>query len=251
MHIQCVIYASFLLLTPVLAVEEAEDVQELQKEEREYQDYVQGKDPDQIKQEEEKQREPDFKHEDAYIDLQDALRSKAFLHRAILSTAIEDNARLRLRLGRPYINHLMGFNAILQGGFGTANNETIPFTKYVSGVQGLSGGYVSEWGHGFEAGIELSSVSSIFGGYRYFFRPEKFTLWPFFGLGAGYEVKVLSISDGPLEAQLYSGTKQQFFGVFGVLIPLVDVALKVEFRTAFYGKQRVVFTSGIGAIVFL
>lgn len=235
-----------------------DELAEAETQEKEYQQHLMGQVPEtneaqgsEKKPGEEKNegdKESNFEHEDVYIDIQDALRSRAFVHRAIVSSAIDYNTKIRLKLGRPYINHLMGFNAIIQ--FGKSNPDR-QFAKYVAGIQGLSAGYVIEQGHALEAGLELSSVSSIFGGYRFFYRPERYKLWPILGGGAGYEVRWLSISDGPFEAQNYDGQKKYLFGMLGFVIPLVDVALKIELRASFYGSDRWVFTQGIGAMFFL
>lgn len=253
----------FLLCICVLPISVygiSDELTEAEQQETEYQQYLSGQESEVKKAEgsEKKQgegteknegdKESDFEHEDVYIDIQDALRSRAFVHRAIVSSAIDYNTQVRLRLGRYYINHLMGFNAIIQ--FGKSNPDR-QFAKYVAGIQGFSVGYVTELGHALEAGLELSSVSSIFGGYRFFYRPEKYKLWPILGGGAGYEVRKLSISDGPFEAQNYDGEKKYLFGMLGAVIPLVDVALKIELRASFYGSDRWVFTQGIGAMFFL
>lgn len=182
----------------------------------------------------------DFENEEAFIDTQEALRSKQYLRRAIMSTIVTTTGKMSF--SRMYLNHLMGFNAIYQRS---------AFTKYTSGMQGLSLGYVSEKGHALELGLELSAVSNIFAGYRYIYRPEKLSLWPFFGFGAGQELSSLKLSDGPDETRNYRGRNQMGFGTIGFLVPLVEVGLKAEVRFIFYGADRLVLSQGIGAIIFL
>lgn len=188
---------------------------------------------------EEEALERDFKSNEAYIDQYEGVRSKHYVRRAILSHVI--TATNQIAFDRVYINHILGFNAVYQ---------RITFAKYTSGIQGLSLGYVTKGGHGVEAGMEVSALNNIFAGYRYFFRPEKFALWPFAGAGAGYEVGLIKFAEGPPEAVAYNGTKAFGFATLGVLVPLVDVALKAEFRFNFYGKDRLCLTQGIGAILF-
>lgn len=188
---------------------------------------------------EEEELEKDFKSEEAYIDQFEGVRSKHYVRRAILSHVISTTSRIAF--DRFYVNHLMGFNAVYQ---------RITFAKYTTGVQGLSVGYVTQAGHGLEAGMEVSSLNNIFAGYRFFYRPEKFSLWPFAGLGAGYEIGAIKFAEGPPEAINYNGAKYFGFTTLGVLVPLVDVALKAEFRFNFYGKDRLCLTQGIGAILF-
>lgn len=196
-------------------------------------------DPDRELTEEEK-LELDFLTEDAYLDMTEAIRSKQYVRRAILSSVIHTTNKFAFE--RMYINHIMGFNAIFQRKI---------FAKYVSGVQGLSVGYVTSKGHAFEAGLELSALSNVFTGYRYFYRPEKFSLWPFAGAGIGTEFNAINFAEGPPESLLYNGPKQMGFVTLGFLVPLVDVGLKAEFRFNFYGMDRLVLTQGIGAIIFL
>jgi hypothetical protein len=181
----------------------------------------------------------DFENPDVYIDTSEAIRSKQYVRRAILSSVID--ATSKFSFSRVYLNHLLGFNAVYQ---------LTRFAKYTSGMQGLSLGYVSEGGHGWEAGMEISTVSNIFAGYRHFFRLESFSLWPFAGLGAGHEVPLMAFADVPTEARDYAGKKSFGFVGLGVLIPLVDVGLKAEIRGNFYGFDRLVLTQGIGAILF-
>jgi len=183
----------------------------------------------------------DFQSEDTYFDASDALRSKQYVRRAILSNVIDLTSNVEAN--RFYINHLMGFSAILQ------RNRN--FTKYLSGMQGLSLGYVTDGSHGLEIGAEFSAVSNLFAGYRYFVRPKDFSLWPFIGGGFGTELTSLSLSDGPAAADLYDGPKSMFFGTLGVLIPLVEVALKAELRFNFYGSDRWILTQGVGIVIFL
>ncbi|MBI4403629.1 MAG: hypothetical protein HY537_05685 [Deltaproteobacteria bacterium] len=187
----------------------------------------------------------DFEHEDAFIDLPDALRNPRFVQRSILSAAITDSSRFRL--GRYYINHLMGFSAVLTMG----DQSVAQWMKYVSGVQGLAFGYVNKGGHAFELGLQFSSVSSAQGYYRFYIRPKSFSLWPFVGAGMGWEIKALSISDGPYEARLYKGKQEMLLGSIGFLVPLVDVGIKAEIQVSISGRDRFMLTSGLGAILFL
>lgn len=182
----------------------------------------------------------DFENPDTLIDPIEGLKNKHFVRRAILSSMAKHTSRFDFK--RPYINHLMGFSAVLQRDL---------FTKYVSGLQALSAGYISENGHGFEAGFEFSSVSNLFVGYRRIFRPDTFSLWPFIGGGLGTEVSFLRFADGPTQAPSYNGLRQMGFGTVGFLVPLVDIGIKAEARFNFYGTDRLVLASGIGVIFFL
>ncbi len=182
----------------------------------------------------------DFENPDTLIDANEGLRKKHFVRRAILSAMAQHTSRFEF--DRPYINHLMGFSAVFQ--------RTL-FTKFVTGVQGLSAGYITERGHGFEAGFELASVSNVFVGYRKIFRPETLGLWPFLGGGVGTEVTGLRFADGPTQAPQYDGMRQMGFGTVGFLIPLVDLGIKAEARFNFYGTDRLVLSSGVGVIFFL
>jgi len=186
----------------------------------------------------------DFENEEAYMDVPDALRSRQYVHRAILSTIIRDTAKVTL--GSYYFNHLMGFNAVYQ----PANRGGKSFAKYVSGVLGFSFGYSSEGGHAGELGLELSGVSNLTLGYRYFFQPKSFAFWPTLGVGVGTEVG-LRLSDIPVEAQAYQGQKQMAFLTLGAVVPMVDIALKAEARFNFYGLDRLMLTTGVGVIFFL
>ncbi|NBT57780.1 hypothetical protein EBT16_03245 [bacterium] len=182
----------------------------------------------------------DFENPDTLIDPVEGVRNKDFVRRAILSSMAKHTSRFDFE--RPYINHLMGFSAVFQ--------KTL-FTKYVTGVQGLSVGYITEGGHGFEAGFEFASISNIFAGYRRIFRPDSFSLWPFFGGGLGTEVVGMRFADGPTQAPEYSGMKQMAFGTLGFLVPLVDIGIKAEARFNFYGTDRLALSTGIGVILFL
>lgn len=188
---------------------------------------------------EEERIEKDFRNLDAYIDDYEALRSKQYVRRAILSNVI--SITNKIAFDKIYINHLLGFNAVYQ---------RVNFAKYVTGIQGLSVGYVTKEGHGLELGMEISALNNIFFGYRHFFRPENFALWPFAGVGLGYEVGLVTFAEGPPESRLYTGTKLMEFATVGVLVPLVDVGIKAELRFNFYGMDRLVLTQGIGAIFF-
>ena len=178
---------------------------------------------------------------DTFIDISDALKSKAYVHRAILSTVIRDTARFNV--ASFYINHLLGFSSVYQRVNG--------YAKYDTGMQELSVGYVTSGGHGVELGLEISAVSNVFLGYRYFLRPENFSLWPFFGGGVGLQTPSLNFAEGPPVAQAYAGQDKMGFLTFGLMIPLVDVGLKAEARANFYGMDRLVLSTGIGAVIFL
>lgn len=195
-------------------------------------------DPDRELTEEEKQ-ERNFRNEDAFLDHYEAVRSKQYVRRAILSSVI--SATNKVAFDRIYVNHLLGFHAIYQ---------KTTFAKYVSGVQGLSVGYVTKEGHAAEIGMDFSSINNIFAGYRYFYRPENFLLWPFAGAGVGYDVGLITFAEGPPEAQGYNGKKHMGFVTVGILVPLVDVAIKAEIRASAYGTDRFLLTQGIGAILF-
>jgi hypothetical protein len=193
------------------------------------------------------QAEIDFENEDAFIDSQEAIRSEHYVRRAILSTIV--NTTGKFEFSRLYINHLMGFSAIYQ-----QQNGPIRFTKYTSGMQGLSLGYVNRRGHAFELGLEVSAVSNLYGGYKYIWRPEKISAWPFLGLGIGTEISSVRLSQGPIEAENYSkfgGMKQMAFGTLGVMIPIVEVGIKAEMRATFYALDRMVLSQGLGLIIFL
>ncbi len=188
-----------------------------------------------------KEGDPDFENEDTYIDLSDAVRSKQYVHRAILTSLVRDTNRFAV--GRFYLSHMMGFNQVWQRGD--------VYSKFSSGLQGLVFGYVTPWGHGLEVGAELSAVSNVFVGYRYYIRPENFSLWGFLGGGLGTEISQINFAEGPPEAQLYTGMNQMGFLTLGVLVPTLDVGFKGEIRLNFYGVDRVVFTSGVGVIIFI
>ena len=188
---------------------------------------------------EEEKIEQDFRSDEAILDQYEGVRSKQFVRRAILSSVISTTNKVAF--GRVYVNHLLGFSAIF---------HKTRFAKYVSGVQGLSVGYVLKQGHAFELGMDFSSINNLFLGYRYFFQPDGFLLWPFAGVGAGRDVGLIQLAEGPEEARNYTGNKNMFFGTLGLLVPLVDVAIKAEVRFSAYGADRYVLTQGIGAILF-
>ncbi|MBY0371605.1 hypothetical protein K2X33_13035 [bacterium] len=183
----------------------------------------------------------DFEHDNTFIDVSDALRSKQYVHRAILTSLVRDTNRFRV--GRIYLSHMMGFNQVWQRG------DT--YAKYSSGLQGLAIGWVSPWGHGIEVGGELSAVSNIMVSYKYFIRPQDFSLWGVVGAGFGTEVRAVGFADGPPEAAQYVGSQQMGFLSLGLLVPTLEVGFKGEVRLNFYGMDRIVFTSGVGLILFL
>lgn len=183
-----------------------------------------------------------FKTEDSFIDVNEAIRSRQYVRRAILSSVVKNTSNFSFK--RPYINHLMGYNAVFQ-------RNTQAFSKYQSGLQGLSFGYILENGVGLEAGVEFSAVSNAFAGFRYVYRPESLALWPFAGLGAGTEINIINFADVPPEAKTYTGSKQMGFFTLGLLVPVVDVGIKAEVRGIFYGMSRLSLVTGIGVIIFL
>jgi len=188
------------------------------------------------------QSKVDFQHEDTYIDVSDAVRSKQYVHRAIITNLIRDTSRFYIP--HFYVNHMMGFSSVWQ-------RATNAYTKYLSGNNMLSVGYVTQYGHGIELGLEFSNVSNLYLGYRYFIRPKNFSLWGFVGGGYGTEIKKLSIADGPPEAARYMGPTSMGFLTLGLLVPIVDIGIKAEVRMCFYDFQRIVFTQGVGVILFL
>lgn len=186
----------------------------------------------------------DFEHEETFMDVPDALRSRQFVHRAILSTIIRDTAKVSL--GSFYVNQLMGFAAIYQ----PANRGGKSFAKYVTGVLGFAGGYATESGHCFELGADLSANSILFVNYKKFIGSETYTFWPYFGLGAGTEVGI-GLTDMPVEAKAYQGSTTMGFFTLGTLIPLVDIAIKAEARFNFFGLDKLMLTTGAGVVFFL
>ncbi len=184
----------------------------------------------------------DLQNEDTFIDVSDALRSKQYVHRAILNSLV--NETNRFGVGRFYLAHMMGFNQIWQ-------RTDAAYAKYSSGLQGLAFGYVSKWGHGIELGGELSSVTNALLSYKYFLRPSKFSLWGVFGCGVGTEITSVDFAEGPPEERLYAGARQMAFVSAGFLVPTLDIGFKGEVRINFYGGDRFIFTSGVGVILFL
>jgi hypothetical protein len=198
------------------------------------------------KKDEKKKEDPayDFEHEEAFMDIPDALRSRQFVHRAILSTIIRDTAKVTL--GSWYFTHLLGFNAVYQ----PSNRGALSFAKYVTGVLGVAIGYASQGGHLAEFGFDFSGVSNFFLAYRYLMKSEKYTFWPYIGAGLGMEMGP-KLADVPIEAQVYAGQKQMGFLTVGAIVPLVDLALKVEARFNFFGLDRLMLTTGAGVMFFL
>jgi hypothetical protein len=185
----------------------------------------------------------DFQSEDTFIDVPDALRSKQFVQRAVLSSAIEQTSRFGT--SRYFVNQTLGYDAIFQ----PANRG--PFAKYDSGDITLSAGYISEGGHSVELGVALSAVSNIFIDYRYIVRPGTYKFWPFLGMGLGENVGDLDITTPTPAAAAYYGGSTMFFGTLGLLIPLVDVGLKAEAKFEFYGMSRLVLSTSVGVNFFL
>lgn len=185
----------------------------------------------------------DFEHEDTFIDVPDALRSRQFVHRAILSTIIRDTARVTL--GSKYFTQLLGFNAIYQPA-----GKNASFAKYTSGVLGFSFGYSTKSGHAIELGLDLSSATQILVGYKYFFQSETSTFWPFLGGGISLGISGLTLSTPPVEAQVYTGSTTGEYLSLGAIIPLVDIALRAEAKFVFDGFQRLILDTGVGATFF-
>ncbi len=184
----------------------------------------------------------DMEHAETFMDVSEAIRSRQYVHRTILSTVIR--ATTKFQMDRFYLNHIMGFSSVMQSD---------PVSRFSVGLQGLAGGYVSSGGHGIEAGVEVSAISNVYVGYRYFSRLESISLWPVFGFGAGMEVPALRISEPPIHpgGVLSTIPKTLFYGVFGLLIPLVDVGLRAEVRISVQGFKRIVLTQGLGVVIFL
>lgn len=233
-----VVMGFFLLQCPLRAEEVADTTAAQQEVERE----VQAVQPVT-----EMERKPvlDLEHENTYLDIHQALQSEKFVHRAVLSALIEKTSGVSFN--RLYLNHLMGFTAVMQ----KAGTPGVEFMKFNKAAQGVSIGYVFDGGHGIEAGVEISGVSSLFAGYRFFWQSAGLSFWPMAGLGAGMELSGVRISDVPVEAERYVGKDYMGFLTLGLLVPLIDVGLKVEFRGQFYGSDRIVLSQGVGAIIFL
>jgi hypothetical protein len=85
-------------------------------------------------------------------------------------------------------------------------------------------------------------------GGRFFFNNLSVLIWPFLGAGYAKQVEFLNVSEGTPE---YLGQKTAFFANVGLMIPLVDLGIKAEFRANFYGSDRLMLTTGVGAVLFL
>jgi len=184
--------------------------------------------------------EVDFENEDTFVDLADALKSKQYVRRAILSTVIRTTSKLAV--SRWYISHTLGFNSVWM--------RTDGNLRYYSPSMGLSLGYVTAGMHGFEGGIDMSVPGDLYLGYRYYMPIEKVTVWPFLGGGAGMEIKTLALHDPPY-IRPYTGPAQFFFANAGIMVPLVEVALKLDIKITAYATARLMLSSGVGAIFFL
>lgn len=185
----------------------------------------------------------DFSSEKTFLDVPDALRSKGYVERAVLSSTIKETSNFDF--GRLYVDNLIGYDAIFQ----PANRG--PFAKYSSGDLSFGLGYLSEGGNATELAVSLSAVSTISVSYRHIFRPKTYGFWPFVGIGLGMEVKPLGFTDVPIAAQAYTGSSEMIFPTVGVMIPLIDVGLKLEARFVFYGLSRLILTTGAGVVFFL
>lgn len=185
----------------------------------------------------------DFESEDTFFDISEAISSEQYVHRTILSTVIRYTSQFNL--GRFYINHLLGYDAIFQRGSGTG--------RWISAVQGIAFGYLSKSGHGVDLSLNLGHLSYASLTYRYVIRTDNFyNIWPYFGAGVGNEIRAFRISDPPAFVPLYSGSSVLGYGTLGVLIPLVDLGFRAEVRIASYGAlDRLVLSQTIGAFIFL
>lgn len=200
---------------------------------------------EQERQEALKQGAFDFDSEKAYIDVDDAMYSKEYVHRHLLSAVIADSTQLQL--GRLFVNFLTTTSYVHQEGDGI----NVKWIEFVSGGMTISGGYATEGGHTVELGASLSAISHIFLAYRYFLGGGKWSVWPYVGAGAGFAMGMLNISDGPFEVQVYQGPKNLFSGTVGMLLPMPDVGLRLQVNIDFWGSNRAVFTPGLGVVVFL
>lgn len=180
----------------------------------------------------------DLDHPETFMDVSEAVRSRQYVHRTILSTVIK--ATTRFSGNRFYVNHFMGFSSVVQA-----------HARYAFGLQGLAAGYVSNGGHGIELGLEFSALSNVYAGYRYFWKPANFSLWPLFGFGVGYQVPSLNLSQPVDFDPGVVVSKAQGYGLFALLLPLVDVGLRAEVRITVQGFKRIIITQGIGVILFL
>jgi hypothetical protein len=185
----------------------------------------------------------DFQSEDTFIDVTDALRSKQFVQRAILSSAIQETSKFGL--SKSYLAPLIGYDAIFQ----PANRG--PFTKFASGSITIAYGYITQGSNDYEIGVDLSAVSNLFLDYKYIFRPRNYSFWPFLGGGLGFAIDALNLTASPPAAVAYTGGGTDFFMTLGVLVPLVDVGLRAEAKFQFYGLSRLVLSTGIGVNFFL
>lgn len=190
--------------------------------------------------EQEEDRVVNLESEDSFIDLSDALKSKHFVRRAILNTAIKNSSKFHL--GRPYVNHLVGFNAVIQ---------MSPKARTMYAMQSLAAGYVFSFGLGVEAGLGFSGLSDFYFGTRYVFDQMSSFVWPFVGVGYSKLLQSLSVSDTDRELGIYAGATAGPFFTFGLMIPLVDIGLKAEVRGNLYGTDRIIVTTGLGAVLFL
>ncbi|MCB0406381.1 MAG: hypothetical protein KDD51_16485 [Bdellovibrionales bacterium] len=186
-----------------------------------------------------------FRDKDAYMDVEDAMHSKQFVHRHILSKTIAESKPLEL--GKYFINFVTTSSYVHQQGDGV----NVKWIEYNAGGITLSGGFSTEGGHTFELGMSLSSISYVFGGYRYVFGTSEWDVWPYAGAGMGIGMTFLDIADGPFEVQAYNGSTTVFSGVLGMMVPLPDIAVKLEVKVDMWGGHRAVFTPGFGIMIFL
>ncbi len=187
----------------------------------------------------------DFKDEDAYIDVEDAVHYKQFVHRHLLSKAIADSEPVSVN--RFFINLMTTSSYVHQQGDGI----NVKWVEFVTGGMAVSGGYALSGGHMLEFGANLSAISNVFGGYRYFLGTDMWTVWPYAGVGYGIAMPGLNISDGPDEVKFYRGKESLITGVIGILLPMPDVAVRVEVRSDFWGSNRIVVTPSFGLVLYM
>ena len=188
-----------------------------------------------------------FEDEEAYIDIEDAKRSRSFMHRSILASVVKDTSRFSL--GRFFVSHVMGFNMVKH----LPRPETaidVQWIEYSAGIQGISAGYLMKNKIGADIGLQFSTPTNLYLSLKYYFASDRGSLWPYFGIGGGIQIPSLNLADGPFEAQIYRGTPYLFFLNGGFFIPLVDVGIRAEVQVGSYGIDRLVVSSIIGLTLF-
>jgi hypothetical protein len=142
----------------------------------------------------------------------------------------------------------MGYSAVHQQPSLVSSGE---WTEFGTVLQGIAAGYVLESGHALEVGLNFSAWTEAHVGYRYFLRIDEFAVWPFAGGGVGMELRGFALSDGTFESNAYQGRNTMLYFGGGLLMPLLDVGLKMEARLTLFGAERIVLTTGIGLLLFL